>query len=97
MFPTDLKGMPSQYLYYLTVHEMAHTVHFDRILNLWGSYSTHPMESCYSRCVEDGLRESWGVGVGVGLANQITRTHYKDFYQSTTNPIKALTQALLMT
>lgn len=91
LFPTDLKGMPSQYLYYLTLHEMAHTVHFDRILNLWGSYPSYPMESCDGDCVENGLRESWGVG----LANQITRTHYRDFLSTDYQPYKGAYTGLI--
>lgn len=91
LFPGELKGKSSQYLYYLTLHEMAHTVHFDRILNLWGSYPTYPFASCPNDCVEPALRESWAVG----LANQIARTHYDDFQSTDTQPYKGAYTGLI--
>lgn len=82
LFPGELQGKPSEYLYYLTIHEIAHAIHFDQILNL---PSTYPNQNCPSTgCVDAKLRESWAVGV----ANQITRTRYEGFSSANTQSYK---------
>lgn len=73
-------GKSSQWMYYVTLHELAHVVHFDELLKLY----KHEDE-CGGNCVNPKVREGWAVGVATAL----TRLTYPDFVSSKEDPFNA--------
>lgn len=81
LYLPDLKNTEksSTWMFYLTLHELAHVVHFDNLVNLhdWGFGI-----GCKIKCLNNKVREGWAVGV----ANELTRAVYPNFDSSDENP-----------